>query len=100
MALVRVTFAPFGVTSYLLGVTSISVGQFLIGTSGYIINVVMQVFIGCSLFSMNIAKTTNDWKRNTVSDIVLAIEILLSAVITGVMGYYAKKLVQEKLEVY
>ena len=49
---------------------------------------------------MNIAKTTNDWKRNTVSDIVLAIEILLSAVITGVMGYYAKKLVQEKLEVY
>ena len=41
-----------------------------------------------------------DWKHNTVSDIVLAIEIILSAVITFVMGYYAKKIVQEKLDQY
>ena len=41
VALVRVTFAPFGLTSYLLGVTSISIWQFIIGTSSYLVNVLM-----------------------------------------------------------
>ena len=43
---------------------------------------------------MNFVKGENDQgKRNTVSDIVLAIEIILSIVITAVMGYYAKQMI-------
>mmetsp|Transcript_8516 Transcript_8516/g.14350 ORF Transcript_8516/g.14350 Transcript_8516/m.14350 type:complete len:220 (+) Transcript_8516:223-882(+) len=52
VALIRLTFAPFGITSYVLGVTSIPLVDFAIGTLAYIFNAAMQVFIGCSLFGM------------------------------------------------
>jgi uncharacterized membrane protein YdjX (TVP38/TMEM64 family) len=50
VALLRLTFFPFGLCSYILGVTSISPLKYMIGTSTYAVNAVMQVFIGSQLY--------------------------------------------------
>ena len=42
--------APFGLTSYLLGVTSISILDYMIGTTASIIDIMLTVIIGCSLW--------------------------------------------------
>ena len=42
--------APFGLTSYLLGVTSISIVDYMIGTTASIIDIMLTVVIGCSLW--------------------------------------------------
>lgn len=52
VALLRLTFAPFAVCCYILGVTSIGLVDYLIGTLSYGLNEAMQVFIGCSLYTM------------------------------------------------
>ena len=52
LGLLRLTFAPFGLTNYVAGVTSISAFNFLLGTCFYIFNSSMQIFIGCSLYGM------------------------------------------------
>jgi uncharacterized membrane protein YdjX (TVP38/TMEM64 family) len=36
--LIRLTFAPFGITSYVLGVSSISFSDYMLGNASYIIN--------------------------------------------------------------
>jgi len=41
VALLRLTFAPFAVCCYLLGVTSIGLGDYLIGTLSYGLNEAM-----------------------------------------------------------
>ena len=52
VALLRLTFAPFGISNYILGVTSLSLTHFLVGTSSYAVNCALQVFIGCSFYSI------------------------------------------------
>ena len=52
-ALLRVTFSPYGISSYVMGVTSINPVHYAIGGSSYIINVLMQVLIGCSLYNVS-----------------------------------------------
>jgi uncharacterized membrane protein YdjX (TVP38/TMEM64 family) len=49
VGLMRLTFAPFGVTSYVFGVTSISLRDYMLGNMTYIFNCCTQCFIGCSL---------------------------------------------------
>lgn len=38
VALLRLTFAPFGVTSYVFGVSDITFGDYMLGNLSYIIN--------------------------------------------------------------
>jgi uncharacterized membrane protein YdjX (TVP38/TMEM64 family) len=42
--------APFGLTSYLLGVTSISIIDYMIGTTSIIIDIMLTAVIGCSIW--------------------------------------------------
>ena len=62
VALLRLMFIPFGLVSYLLGVSSLSITDFMIGTSSCIVKVSMFVFLGCTLYngsvSANEDKTT------------------------------------------
>ena len=48
--MLRLTFFPFGTASTVLGVTEISSSNFMIGTTSYLINCLMQVFIGSQLY--------------------------------------------------
>lgn len=38
VALLRLTFAPFGISNYILGVTSISLTHYMLGTCSYVLN--------------------------------------------------------------
>lgn len=51
VALIRLTFAPFGISSYIFGVSDISFTDYMLGNLSYIINSCTQSFIGCSLYT-------------------------------------------------
>lgn len=103
VALLRLTFAPFGISNYILGVTSISVTDYLIGTCSYILNCSLQVFIGCSFYSIqNPSVQPNEEPKNAeqkkLQNTILIVEIFFTMLITTVMGLYAKQLVQRKMD--
>lgn len=50
VALLRLMMVPFGIACYALGVTQVSLVDYLLGTSVYIINIVIYVLLGCSLY--------------------------------------------------
>lgn len=90
VALMRLTFTPFGMTSYALGVTSIPLSDFMLGTSAYFFNFPMQVFIGCRLQGF----TSGD---QSLENSVLLIEILITVIVSVILGYYAKHVVEAKI---
>lgn len=51
VGLMRLTFAPFGITSYVFGVSEITFSDYMLGNLSYIINSCTQSFIGCSLYT-------------------------------------------------
>lgn len=61
VALLRMTFAPFGITSYIMGVSSIHFCDFMLGNCAYILMICAQCFIGCSLY---IAVSAEGDKKN------------------------------------
>ena len=102
MALVRLTFSPYGITSHVLGVTSIHPVHYILGCSTYIVNAVLQTFIGCSLY--NVSKQSDSSSTNMDGDedssletTVFLIELVLTCIITFFVGMYAKKVIQGKL---
>ena len=50
VALLRLMMVPFGIACYALGVTQVSLTDYLLGTSVYIINIIIYVLLGCSLY--------------------------------------------------
>ena len=60
VALVRLTAAPFGVMSYIFGVSSISFTDYALGHITYIVESSLLCFIGCSMFSAVQTETQGD----------------------------------------
>ena len=50
VALIRLMAVNFGVVSYLLGVTSVSLIDYLIGTTATIVYIILFVLIGCTIW--------------------------------------------------
>jgi len=50
VALLRLMFIPFGLVSYILGVTSVSFCDYFIGTLIIIIKVMLIVLVGCTIW--------------------------------------------------
>lgn len=50
VALLRLMWIPYGLTSYLLGVTSVSVLDYMIGTTAIIVMIVLYVLLGCTIY--------------------------------------------------
>ena len=50
VALFRLMFLPFGLTCYILGVTQVSLVDYLIGSTAYLIKIIFCVILGCSLY--------------------------------------------------
>lgn len=103
VALLRLTFAPFGVSNYILGVTSISLTDYMIGTCSYALNCALQIFIGCSFYSiqnpsLRPEEGPKSAEQKKLQNSILIIEIVFSLLVTTVMGMYAKRLVQKKME--
>lgn len=50
VALLRLMFIPFGLVSYLLGVTSVAFWDYFIGTLAVIIKIMLIVLVGCTIW--------------------------------------------------
>ena len=100
IGLMRLTFAPFGVTSYVFGVTSISMKDYMLGNMTYLFNCCSQCFIGCTLYHANSVSMSDadKSKDNTTQKVTFIIEIVLTVVITIVMGIVAKNILEKKLK--
>lgn len=98
-SLVRLTFAPFGITSYIMGVSSISLSDYMLGNASYIINCCSQCFIGCSLFTAvqpgQDLKLSHD--KNNLTRLTFIIEILLTVIVTVVIVFIARNILEKKL---
>jgi uncharacterized membrane protein YdjX (TVP38/TMEM64 family) len=53
VALLRLMWIPFGLVSYMIGVTSISVLDYMIGTTACIVMIILYVLLGCSIYQAN-----------------------------------------------
>ena len=57
--------APFGLTSYLLGITSISIIDYMIGTTSSIVDIMLAAIIGCGIWQ---ATEDENQDENSVPD--------------------------------
>lgn len=94
MALLRLTFAPYAICAYILGVTELGLFDFIIGSLSYGLNEAMQVLIGCSLYSV---QKGGDANQDNTQIVVLVVEVSLTLIVSVFMGYYANTMVSEKL---
>ena len=63
VALIRLMFLPFGLMSYLLGMTCVSIMDYMIGTSAIIIDCIMTCLVGCTIW-----QTTENSKAGKEND--------------------------------
>ena len=50
VALLRLMIVPYGVVSYLLGITCITLWDYMVGTSAYIVKIALFVIMGCGIW--------------------------------------------------
>ena len=92
--LLRLIFIPFGFTSYILGVTSLPLCPYLIGTSVYCIKASLYCFMGCALYQLHIRKTNGE---KGYENIAFLAEILATGLFTVFISLQAKKVFENKL---
>lgn len=98
VALIRLTFAPFGITSYILGVSEISLCDYILGNITYFFNCTAQCFIGCSLYEAAInEKVGLNNKQHNDTRISFMIEVVCTILITIAIGYVSKNIIEKKL---
>ena len=103
VALIRLTFAPFGITSYIMGVSSISFFDFAIGHISYIFMSSSLCFIGCLMYSAvsheaNVAlNQENEEKSKHLARITFIVEIIFTIIVTFIIGYVSKNILEKKL---
>ena len=52
--LIRLTPAPFGMMSYIFGVTSIKTCHFVIGTTGFLRGIITNVMLGAKIYEIEV----------------------------------------------
>ena len=93
VGLLRLTFFPYGLCSYVLGVTDISPSDFMLGTATYLINCLMQVFIGAELYHMQEVNGSKEAGSNIVEEMFFVIQMLVGCSVSLTMAYFAKKMI-------
>lgn len=97
IALLRLTYAPFGITSYLMGVSSISLNDYMFGNITYIFNCCTHCFIGVSLYTTKLMGKDSEHEKN-VTRITLIVEICLTIIVTVAIGIISKQILEKKLK--
>lgn len=105
VALIRLTFAPFGITSYIMGVSSIKFWDFALGHFSYIFMSTSLCFIGCSLYTAVESESTKvgldhsqQEKSKNLTRITFIVEIIFTIIVTFVIGYVSKNILEKKLQ--
>ena len=98
--LLRLMFLPFGLVSYLLGVTSVAFWSYVIGTTAYIIKIALIVIVGCTIWeaSEEAAKSGNSKEAEDHEITILVFEIAITIVITVVVTWWAKNKLEDKFD--
>ena len=84
---------PFGLTNYMLGVTSVSFINYVAGSCSYLFKSSLHTFIGCTLYSVSSAKVKSDGFEN----IVFISELVFTCLLTLIISSYAKTILDEKI---
>lgn len=93
IALMRLIMIPFGLTNYLLGVTSVSFWRYMLGSSAYIFKCSLHTYIGCTLYMVQFLKAKDKSTENTI----FMVEIIFTVILTLVVSTCAKNLLNDRL---
>ena len=94
VALIRLMYIPFGGTSYLLGITSISLWHYMIGTSFYLVMIMLVVLVGCSLYTASEVPG----EENDVEIGLIIFEILITITLFILITWWAHNYVKDQFE--
>ena len=104
VALLRLMILPYGIVSYLLGVTCISIWDYMIGTSAYIVKIALFVIMGCGIWQATeeLGDDQNPDLSGAPKDktglIVLIVEIIVTVLITVIITIWAKYYFDKKFD--
>ena len=90
----RLIFIPYGLTNYLLGVTSVSFWRYMLGSSTYFFKSSLYTCIGCTMYSVQFKKIEDKGTENTIFIIEICFTILLTLVISSM----AKKILEKSID--
>ena len=97
VSLLRLMYIPYGGTSYLLGVTSITLWHYMLGTSFYLIMIMLVVLVGCSLYAASeTAVTPGEENESTIA--LLVFEILITITLFTLITWWAHNYVKDQFE--
>jgi uncharacterized membrane protein YdjX (TVP38/TMEM64 family) len=104
VALLRLTFAPIGVTSYLLGITEITFRDYVFGNVSYLFKCSLHAFIGCQLYTPTNGQLKqkhdsgiNDSDHDSLKHKLFLFQIAMTGLLTVVIAYVAKDIVEVKM---
>ena len=78
----------------MLGVTSVSFFNYLLGTCSYVFKSSLYTLIGCTVYSVSASKAKKDGFEN----LVFAGELMLTVLLTLFISIYAKSILDEKIK--
>jgi uncharacterized membrane protein YdjX (TVP38/TMEM64 family) len=99
VTLLRLMFIPYGLICYCLGVTAVSLCDYIIGTLVYIVKIALIVLVGCTIWQAQ--EEANDSGKGETSSkeiVILCIEIILTIVITVWVTIWAKSKLESKFD--
>ena len=95
----RITMIPFGVLSYLLGLTSVRFTHYLVGTSAVMLHILIWLYVGSTLtFLDNAAGATGTNGPSTLEYFALIAQTVIAFGIGIYISYAAKKELDKRLE--
>ena len=94
VGLIRLMAINFGVVSYLLGVTSVSILDYMIGTTVSIVYIILFVLIGCTIWEATASQNSNsdggsgdqlpqESKNQLI--LIICIEVVFTVIVTVVI---------------
>ena len=86
----RLIFIPFGLTNYLLGVTSVSFWRYMFASMTYIFKSSLYTCIGCTMYSVKFKNVEDKGTENTI----FIIEIIFTILLTLIISSIAKKILE------
>jgi uncharacterized membrane protein YdjX (TVP38/TMEM64 family) len=90
--LIRMTFFPYGICSYLLGLTTVAYKQFIMGTCAVIVHLCLWLYLGTTLRHFKRFGSTHyeSAGTNKLEIVILLVELFVAIAVGGYISYRAK----------
>jgi len=94
VALLRLIYLPLGLINYVLGVTSVPLPTFLLGSCAYIVKASLGALLGTQIYKVKSSHSQN----GGLESLIFVIEISFSILLTLVISAVAKKVLEDKIK--